>query len=526
MIGYLKASSWGDILKIHLISSIFEFLDITKDYSSFKKNLMPPLGLASLTGFLRKNNLKVDQTDLSVEIIYDALFGNERSRINIKDLKNNKKIEDFLLGKGSKDIDKLAESLLAKIKLKNPDLVAFSVIYDRQLLPLLLLAKKIKERYETNICLGGHVLTSSFSTKLLNKFKFIDYCVLGEGELPLLCLCNYLEGNYRIDLIPNLVYRESGRIKINKTQGHFNYEDSPPPDFKGLPIDKYKKISNSKCVIYPYQFIRGCPFKCSFCRFCLQNKFYFKSPQKVVSDITEIIEKNNAKFLFFLNNTLNISENYVQELCKELNKVDILWSDSVRPAGLSPKTLNLMRKSGCIQLTFGLETVSSKQIKLLNKQFTIQEAKKVIMNSHKEGIWNGVNFILGLPYERYSDLRAIRRFINKNKEYMNKVSIYYFGLNEESEIFRHPEKFSVRIVKHPIHKVFVLDEIKGTPWWLKGLKNIVFTQLMINSLKKEDIQIMFESWKHNYIRQDIIYELYNKYNSKKDIIKIIKNRRI
>ena len=37
---------------------------------------------------------------------------------------------------------------------------------------------------------------------------------------------------------------------------------------------------------------------------------------------------------------------------------------------------------------------------------------------------------------------------------------------------------------------------------------------------------MFESWKHNYIRQDIIYELYNKYNSKKDIIKIIKNRRI
>jgi len=512
-------------LKIHLISSIFEFLDITKEYSNFKKNLMPPLGLASLTGFLRKNNFKVNQTDLSVEIIYDALFGNERSRINIKDLKNNKKIEEFLLGKDSGDIDKLADSLLAKIKLENPDLVAFSVIYDRQLLPLLLLAKKIKERYETDICLGGHVLTPNFSTKLLNKFKFIDYCVLGEGELPLLGLCNYLEGNYGIDLIPNLVYREGRRIKINKAQGHFNYGDSPPPDFKGLPIDKYKKISNSKEMIYPYQFIRGCPFKCSFCRFCLQNKFYFKSPQKVVSDITEIIEKNNAKFLFFLNNTLNISENYVWELCKELNKVDILWSDSARPAGLSPKTLNLMGKSGCIQLTFGLETVSSRQLRLLNKQFTLQEAKKVIITSHKEGIWNGVNFMVGLPYEKYSDLKTITKFINKNKEYMNRVSIYYFRLSEESEIFCHPEKFGVRIVKHPIHGIFVLDEIKGTPWWLKGLKNIVFTQLMINSLKKEDIQIMFESWKHNYIRQDLIYELYSKYGYKNDVLKAIKNMR-
>ena len=77
---------------------------------------MPPLGLASLTGFLRKNNLKVDQTDLSVEIIYDDLFGNKRSRINIKDLKNNKKIEEFLLGKDSEDIDKLADSLLEKNK--------------------------------------------------------------------------------------------------------------------------------------------------------------------------------------------------------------------------------------------------------------------------------------------------------------------------------------------------------------------------------------------------------------------------
>jgi len=81
---------------------------------------------------------------------------------------------------------------------------------------------------------------------------------------------------------------------------------------------------------------------------------------------------------------------------------------------------------------------------------------------------------------------------------MNRISIYYFRLSEESEIFCHPEKFDVRIVKHPIHRIFVLDEIKGTPWWLKGLKNIVFTQLMINSLKKEGIQIMFESWKQLY----------------------------
>jgi len=54
-----------------------------------------------------------------------------------------------------------------------------------------------------------------------------------------------------------------------------------------------------------------------------------------------------------------------------------------------------MGESGCIQLTFGLETVSSRQLRLLNKQFTLQEAKKVIINSHKERIWNGVNFMVG-----------------------------------------------------------------------------------------------------------------------------------
>ena len=79
------------------------------------------------------------------------------------------------------------------------------------------MAKYLKEKTGAKIVIGGYEHTKALGKELLSKYKYIDYCITGGGEEPLLKLCNILESKGSLKNVPNLLY-EAGKAMEKKAQ--------------------------------------------------------------------------------------------------------------------------------------------------------------------------------------------------------------------------------------------------------------------------------------------------------------------
>ncbi len=518
-------------MNTHLIGYYYVYwFDISPDGFSVKSNITPPLGLASLTAYLRGRGLNITQEDLIINLIHDNNFEkNPDKKINIKEIFSDKKLHEaikkYLLNEElakeeEKRIDKLGNILLKKLNLKKPDLVGFSLYYARSepiILTALMLAKKIKEKTEARIVFGGTNFHDSFGFNLVKNLDAVDFLVSSQGEVPLLKLCEALERGGDLKKVPSLIYKDGKRIKMNKPDIKFDFENAPPPDFNGLPLEKYRETHVSNNLVLPYHFIRGCPFRCSFCRFCLNCNFAFKPPEKVASEVEEITKKYGTRYLLFLNNTLNISNSYVEKICENLKGLDILWSDSVRPTGLSKGILTKMRKAGCIRLVHGIESASQRELDSIKKGFTVSEAERVVKNAHDADIFNVVNFLFGLPHQNEGDVKQIIKFVKNNKGFLDTICLFGFILTE-SDILYNPQNYRIKIneIKNKFLTSYTYDEIGGLKWNRRQSKKMEFLKMVTDFIKKEDLNVLSVDV-HNLHRADMIFNLYDRFGSKKKV---------
>lgn len=521
-------------MKAHLISPVFRtsYYLLSEDGFTANTNIMPPLGIAFLTAYLRKNGFNVKQDDLNINVIYDNMFGKKSEKININRLNvRSGDLERYLSGlpgKFNEYLEHVTDLLFKKIDIKKPDMVGIPIGLSYQLNCALLIARKIKNELGAKVVFGGKQIPSYFAREMLEKFDFIDFFVSGAGELPLLRLCETLERGGNLEHVPNLLYREGGKLKLSKSNEKFDFKNTPPPDFDGLPIHKYKKTCIGENLILPYQATRGCIYNCSFCSYRLQESFDFKSPEKVSSEIQMIRDKYKTRFFLFLDNLININKKYLEDFCNEIKKLDILWSDSFKPMNLSRDVFIKMRDSGCIILTHGLESPSPKILRYVNKQFTPKDVEKVLESSHRAGIWNLVNLIIGFPHETESDINSIFKFMKKNRNFINSVRIYEFYLTSKSEMFDNPEKFKIRHHNRKQAITAPYDEIGGLKWEDKKSQNLIFINKVIKFLKNNNMDVGFVDPRNPnfYQRIDLVYNLYDKFHDKNEVFRNLKDSNV
>ena len=279
-------------------------------------------------------------------------------------------------------------------------------------------------------------------------------------------------------------------------------------------------------LILPYQSIRGCPYRCSFCSYRIEESFSFKTPEKAVSEIQMISDKYTTKFFFFLNNMLSINKKYLQGFCKEIRKLDLLWSDSFKYIKIPAKEFSKIRNSGCIILTHGLESSSHKILTYVNKNLDPANFAFNLKNADKAGIWNLVNLIIGFPYETETDINENLKFIEKYKGFINSVRIHEFGLAIKSEMFDEHGKFRIKFDNYEIQNnisACPYDEMDGLKWKDKIAQNKVFINKVSKFLINNNMDTASAYSNRFQHRLDLIYNLYDKYHDKKEVVRNLKN---
>ena len=123
-----------------------------------------------------------------------------------------------------------------------------------------------------------------------------------------------------------------------------------------------------------------------------------------------------------------------------------------------PDFCRILRKSGLTLVGFGLESISRRVLKLMNKyhqSMEPEEMKKIFTTIRQEGIELGIYVFFGFPTETLDEARETLRFLLDNLRLFNFINVYPFFLEDFTLVFQEPEKFGIT-------KIYTEDKEKIT----------------------------------------------------------------
>ncbi|MCR4288913.1 MAG: B12-binding domain-containing radical SAM protein [Candidatus Scalindua sp.] len=351
--------------------------------------------------------------------------------------------------------DLFNEHIIDSMMLEDPDLVGISVTATSQIMPAFTLARKLKEeKRDLHITMGGSVFTKLIDNLQQNHllFDLVDSFIVFEGEHALLGLIEQLEGKKDFSKVPNLVYKEGSRIRVNQP---FHIEDInslPTPDYDGFPLDLY--LSPKR--VLPLQGSRGCYWrKCTFCNLHVDNlKFRLRNLDLVLEDMDRLKAKYGAKYMFFSDECMPVKqlESLSSRLIEKGN--DVKWMAGVRfDKGLTKDILSKAREAGCLKMVFGLESSNKRILSLMDKGIETEITKNIIDDCGKTGIAIHMYVIIGFPSETREEALETLDFVISNEKFLKTKGASclacLFELEKHAPILRDPGKYGLTKIGHP-----------------------------------------------------------------------------
>jgi len=288
------------------------------------------------------------------------------------------------------DIDKTPAEIPKRIRTQKPDIIGFSILNANRWggIEIARIAKKIAPG--VRIVFGGIGATTLWQ-HFLTHFPEVDYVVIGEGEGSFLELVRKVESGSleTIGEILGIAYRNDG---VPEKTG-------PRPPIKNL--DNLPDPSE----YFTYQHLsltRGCPSRCSFCgspQFW-GGKVRFHSVEYFVGQLERLARKG-VHFFYVSDDTFTLHKKRVIEICKKIIDFGLLihWAAISRADCVDEEVLRWMRKAGCIQISYGVESGSEKNRQLLNKRITEKQIENAFRLTTDHGIMARAYFIYGCPGE-------------------------------------------------------------------------------------------------------------------------------
>lgn len=251
-------------------------------------------------------------------------------------------------------------------------------------------AYQIASEYRTR---GIPVVMGGFHATLCPD-EVAQYCesiVIGEAEEVL----EELMEDYRSGS-PKKIYRSAARPKSLTTT----------PDRSLFQGKKYLPL---RLV----EFSRGCRFKCDFC--AIQSYFDSTHNHRPVDRVIEEVKRvrNGRQLIFFIDDNLTSSLDEAKELMRALIPLRIRWvSQSAINVAFDEEALELMKRSGCQGILIGLESLSPRSLKEMNKSFNLMKGGpgQAIANLRRHGLRVYGTFVFGYDSDTAETFETALRF--------------------------------------------------------------------------------------------------------------------
>ncbi|MBI5854365.1 MAG: radical SAM protein [Nitrospirae bacterium] len=352
-------------------------------------------------------------------------------------------------------IELFRDRFLPSIFQDAPDFVGVSITATSQIIPGLTLCRLIKEtRPDIHLTIGGSIFTRLVDNlrRCPGLFDLTDDFIVFEGETALLELVRQLEGKRDYSKVPNLIYRQDGKIIVNQPFYSENIAQLPPPNYDGFPFRLYLAPE----TVLPVQFSRGCYYKdCAFCALTLDHQnFRQKDPGRTVDELAALSAKYETPFFFFTDECLALSP--TKRLCHQLieRNLNLQWTAEMRfEKNLSKELLTSMRDAGCLKIVFGLETFNQRMMDFMKKGIQQEHVRRISDDCVELGIAVHCYVIVGFPTETEQEAMETLNFVVQNtrlnSSYGFSCQPCLFDLEKEAPIMSDPGGYGIRRIMRP-----------------------------------------------------------------------------
>ena len=180
------------------------------------------------------------------------------------------------------------------------------------------------------------------------------------------------------------------------------YQASELSNLQGLPVPRYEllDLKKYKLLNIPSQTTRGCPYNCSYCEVTqvYGGKFRHRPVAEVIHEIKEIRRLTKSDFIYFVDDNFVANRRHAMAIMEQLIPLKLIYGClATASVGDDPELLDLMKRSGCLHVNIGMETISPDSLKAINKkQNKIKEYERQFKALRDRGIGFSVNVMFGL----------------------------------------------------------------------------------------------------------------------------------
>jgi radical SAM superfamily enzyme YgiQ (UPF0313 family) len=360
-------------------------------------------------------------------------------------------------------IDEILVGILEeRIALVQPRLFLISVPFPGNLYAAFRCAQYVKRNYpEIKISMGGGFANTELrSLSDQRVFEFFDYITLDDGELPIELLYQSIIKPAPVSLYKRTFLLEDGLVayKNDALRSDYKQFDVGTPDYSDLKLDQYISVIE---IVNPMHrmwsdgrwnkltMAHGCYWgKCTFCDISLDYiKVYEPVAAKLIVDrIVELSEKTGQNGFHFVDEAAPPA--LMREVALEILRrgISVTWWTNIRfEKSFTRDLCILLKASGCIAVSGGLEVASDRLLKLIDKGVTVQQVAQVTQHFTEAGIMVHAYLMYGYPtqtvQETIDSLEMVRQLFEAGV--LQSGFWHQFAMTAHSPVGMHPEKFGV-----------------------------------------------------------------------------------
>ncbi|MCX2574286.1 B12-binding domain-containing radical SAM protein [Pedobacter sandarakinus] len=362
-------------------------------------------------------------------------------------------------------IDRILSSILQeKLARLEPKLFLISVPFPGNLYSALRCAQWVKANFpEIKIAMGGGFPNTELRSLTDSRvFEFVDFITLDDGELPIELLIQNIGDSIpdEMKMYKRTFLLENGKVvyKNDSFRKDYKQADVGTPDYADLLLSEYISVIE---IVNPMHrmwsdgrwnkltMAHGCYWgKCTFCDISLDYIKVYEPVQaaQIVDRIEELCTKIGQNGFHFVDEAAPPA--LMREVALEIirRKLTVTWWTNIRfEKSFTADLCLLLKASGCIAVSGGLEVASDRLLKLIDKGVTVEQVAKVTRNFTAAGIMVHAYLMYGYPtqtvQETVDSLEMVRQLFEAGT--LQSGFWHQFAMTAHSPVGMYPDQFNV-----------------------------------------------------------------------------------
>jgi len=354
--------------------------------------------------------------------------------------------------------------------------------------------KKIKPK--TKIVLGGGV--GAAIPELAFEKMNTDFIVMGEGEITITELLDKID---KPNSVKGICYKENGVVHRTPERELIKDLDTIPfPAWDSFPMDIYTRpISRSGWVKRSDMLYgRGCPFMCTFCWHNFGHTNRLRSNDNVIEEIKLLKDKYDIKYIEFDDDCITTNREHLIEFCNRMmeEKLGLKWECSSRVNLIDEEMLRIMKKAGCNNITYGIESGSQKMLNSMRKGTTVEQGKRAIELTKKVGMRPHAGFMVGTVGETKETIQETVKFWKDINIASQRMEIFFTTPFPATQLYNYAKERG--LIKNEDKYIEKLGDVADFTINLTDMSDEELMNLRNQAVKECDISLV--KWAYDYYR--------------------------